>query len=142
MRDRFLEAGLDEAKTVPYDVLLSYPRAGVMNTVSLIDERGRINYTTAGRQPPLGSPEEFSEDIMHNFNAFSANGVVEVAPNWTIYVFPFINLIVLHLIIREMLSTSITVARRITSTCCQEELMSLAILPLFDWEQFFEVQRY
>lgn len=81
MRDRFLEAGLDEAKTVPYDVLLSYPRAGVMNTVSLIDERGRINYTTAGRQPPLGSPEEFSEDIMHNFNAFSANGVVEVAPN-------------------------------------------------------------
>ncbi|XP_046656100.1 N-acetylated-alpha-linked acidic dipeptidase 2-like [Daphnia pulicaria] len=77
MRDRFLEAGLDEAKTIPYDVLLSYPRVGVMNKVSLIDEQGRINYTTAGRQPPLGSPEEFSDDILHNFNAFSANGVVE-----------------------------------------------------------------
>lgn len=77
MRDRFLEAGLDEAKTVPYDVLLSYPLPGVMNKVSLIDDNGRINYTTAGRQPPLGSPEEYSEDIMHNFNAFSASGVVE-----------------------------------------------------------------
>lgn len=78
MRDRFLEAGLDEAKTIPYDVLLSYPQPGVMNTVSLIDDQGRINFTTAGRQLPLGSPEEFSEEILHNFNAFSASGVVEV----------------------------------------------------------------
>jgi hypothetical protein len=85
MRDRFLEAGLDEAKTIPYDVLLSYPRVGVMNKVSLIDEQGRINYTTAGRQPPLGSPEEFSDDILHNFNAFSANGVVEV-PNELLWI--------------------------------------------------------
>lgn len=49
-----------------------------MNTVALIDEHGRINFTTTGRQIPLSSPEEFSDEIMPNFNAFSASGVVEV----------------------------------------------------------------
>lgn len=74
--NRFLEGGLDEAKIVPYDVLLSYPVA--MNSVSLIDSRSRINYTTSGRQPPLGSLEESSENMMENFNAYSASGMVEV----------------------------------------------------------------
>lgn len=78
MRDRFVDAGLDEVKVVPYEVLLSYPKRGMVNTVSLIDNEGRINFTTAGRQPPLGSSEEFSEEVMHNFNAYSANGVAEV----------------------------------------------------------------
>lgn len=78
IRNRFLESGLDEAKIVPYDVLLSYPVAGALNTVSLVDSKGRINYTTSGRQPPLSSPEESSKDIMNNFNAYSASGIVEV----------------------------------------------------------------
>ena len=79
LRDRFLESGLDEAKTVPYEVLLSYPRSdGVVNTVSLIDDQGNVLFETAGRQTPLGSPEESSPEVQVNFNAYSGNGVVEV----------------------------------------------------------------
>ncbi len=78
VRDRFLEAGLDEAKTVPYEVLLSYPRPGVVNTVMLIDENENVNYTTLGQQPPLGIPQDSYNDVLWNFNAYSGNGVVEV----------------------------------------------------------------
>lgn len=81
VRDQFVAAGLDEVKLVPYDVLLSYPKPGVLNTVSLVDSKGSPTFTTLGRQQALGgaeSPEENSEDILSNFNAYSARGVVEV----------------------------------------------------------------
>ena len=79
LKDRFLESGLDEAKTVPYEVLLSYPRSdGVVNTVSLIDDQGNVRFETAGRQTPLGSPEESSPEVQVNFNAYSGNGIKEV----------------------------------------------------------------
>lgn len=77
VRDRFLESGLDEAHTVPYDVLLSYPRHGVVNTVQLIDEKNQANFTTAGRQPPLGTPQDSYDKVLMNFNAYSGNGIVE-----------------------------------------------------------------
>lgn len=79
MRDRFLESGLDEAKTVPYDVLLSYPPSSDQepNRVFLIDDRNQIRFSTAGRQPRLESHKD-NTNIPHNFNAYSANGVVEV----------------------------------------------------------------
>lgn len=35
VRDRFLEAGLDETKIVPYEVLLSYPKKESPNKVCL-----------------------------------------------------------------------------------------------------------
>ena len=79
VRDRFLEAGLDEAKTVHYDVLLSYPRPGVINTVELIDEMNQVNFTTLGRQPALGTPQDSYDKVLVNFNAYSGNGVAEVS---------------------------------------------------------------
>lgn len=78
IKDHFIDAGLDEVKTVPYNVLLSYPTPGVPNVVSLIDNQGKLRFKTLGRQPALGSPEEMSEHIMLNFNAYSASGVAEV----------------------------------------------------------------
>lgn len=78
VKDRFIEAGFDEAKTVPYNVLLSYPQAGVINTVSLIDANNEVNFTTLGVQPQLGKPEESHEKILPNYNAYSAKGVIEV----------------------------------------------------------------
>lgn len=77
IRDRFLAAGMDEAKTVSYEVLLSYPKDGVLNLISLIDDQGRANFTTEGKQPALGAPEESSSDVLVNFNAYSYPGVVE-----------------------------------------------------------------
>jgi hypothetical protein len=59
---------------------LSYPRSdGVVNTVSLIDGQGKVQFETAGRQQPLGSLEEFSDEVQLNFNAYSGTGVVEVS---------------------------------------------------------------
>jgi len=79
LRDRFIESGLDEAKTASYEVLLSYPRSdGVVNRVSLIDDVGNVQFETVGRQTPLGSAEESSDEVQVNFNAYSGNGVVEV----------------------------------------------------------------
>lgn len=79
VRDRFLEAGLDEAETVPYDVLLSYPRPGVINTVQLIDDKNQVNFTTAGLQPTLGTPQNSSDKVFANFNAYSGKGVAQVS---------------------------------------------------------------
>ena len=78
VRDRFLKAGLDEVQTVPYDVLLSYPRPGVLNTVELIDEMDRVNFTTLGRQPALGTPQESYDKVLMNFNAYSGKGTAKV----------------------------------------------------------------
>lgn len=50
----------------------------MVNRVSLIDGQGNVQFETVGRQTPLGSPEEFSEEVQVNFNAYSGNGVVEV----------------------------------------------------------------
>ncbi len=79
VRDSFLEAGLDEAETVPYDVLLSYPRPGVINTVELIDDKNQVNFTTAGRQPALGTPQNSYGEVLANFNAYSGKGVAQVS---------------------------------------------------------------
>lgn len=80
VRDKLIEAGLDHVKTVPYRVLLSYPSAekGVVNEVSLLDERGQVRFATVGKQPALGAPEESSDEVLPNYNAYSAGGVVQV----------------------------------------------------------------
>ena len=78
VRDRFIEGGLDEVQLVPYKVLLSYPDMSNPNQVWLLDSSGKVNFTTSGRQTPLFSSEEFSPLVQPNFNAYSANGTVEV----------------------------------------------------------------
>lgn len=77
LRDRFLEYGLDKAIVVPYHVLLSYPDMEKPNQVYLVDNKGQLNFTTNGRQTPLWSPEEFSNQVPPNFNAYSGTGTVE-----------------------------------------------------------------
>lgn len=77
VRDQFISYGL-QAKVISYEVLLSYPDAAVPNTVSLVDQNGVANFTTVGRQPPLAAPEESSSEVLFNFNAYAANGSVEV----------------------------------------------------------------
>ncbi len=79
VRDRFLAAGLDEAQTVPYDVLLSYPRPGIVNKVELIDDKNGVNFTTLGRQPALGTPQVSYDKVLTNFNAYSGNGIAVVS---------------------------------------------------------------
>ena len=99
VRDRFLEAGLDEAKTVPYEILLSYPSTEVVNQVSLLDNRGVVQFTTIGKQPAiLNNTEESSNDILFNFHGYSGHGVVEVVHYY--YAYQFYNL---HLSFKTLL---------------------------------------
>lgn len=81
VRDRFLQNGLDEARLVPYKVLLSYPDKDRPNQVFLIDSLGQVNYTTSGKQTPLLDAAEFSPLVPHNFNAYSPSGTVQVVLN-------------------------------------------------------------
>lgn len=71
---------MDEAQTVPYEVLLSYPSShGVVNQISLLDEQGKEQFVTVGKQPALGTAEEAYNEVLPNFNAYSVPGVVEVS---------------------------------------------------------------
>lgn len=85
IRDRFLAAGMDEAKTVSYEVLLSYPKDGVLNQISLIDDKGGVNFTTEGKQPALGAPEESSSEVLVNFNAYSYPGIIEACHHISLF---------------------------------------------------------
>ncbi|KAK4312970.1 hypothetical protein Pmani_015635 [Petrolisthes manimaculis] len=75
--DRWREQGWDQVHLVPYQVLLSYPKNDTPNLVSVLDESGVEMWTSQGWQDPLYAPEEFSSEILPNFNAFSAPGQVE-----------------------------------------------------------------
>lgn len=77
IRAKFLSFGLDRAFVVPYNVLLSYPNMTHPNKVHLLDGAGNANYSTSGRQTPLYAPEEASDQVAPNFNAYSATGTVE-----------------------------------------------------------------
>ena len=63
---------------VPYTVLLSYPDQDEPSKVTLLDQDGIANFTTSGRTTPIFSTEEFSPLVQPNFNAYSANGTVQV----------------------------------------------------------------
>lgn len=77
VREKFIEAGFDEATVVPYDVLLSYPDQEQPNKVYLLSEDGSVLFETKGTQTPIYAPEEGLPNIMPNFNAYSAQGEVE-----------------------------------------------------------------
>ncbi|CAG0916173.1 unnamed protein product, partial [Notodromas monacha] len=66
--------GLDSVKTIPYNVLLSYPRMDKPNKIHVIDSSGSEIYSTKGRQDPLWAEEESSPLVRPNFNAYSQPG--------------------------------------------------------------------
>lgn len=116
VRDRFVEGGLDEVQLVPYKVLLSYPDMSNPNQVSLLDSNGKVNFTTSGRQTPLFSSEEFSPLVQPNFNAYSANGTVEVKLNFYLYCFIDDIKINYTISLRGNSFTQIMVGKKILST--------------------------
>ena len=78
LKENFMTYGLDDAKVVPYEVLLSFPNMTVPNKVHLLDRNGAIIRSTSGLQTPLYSPEENSSFVAPNFNAYSGSGPAEV----------------------------------------------------------------
>uniref|UniRef100_A0A8C7AHY6 N-acetylated alpha-linked acidic dipeptidase 2 n=1 Tax=Neovison vison TaxID=452646 RepID=A0A8C7AHY6_NEOVI len=69
--------GLDSAKLVHYDVLLSYPNETNANYISIMDEHGIEIFNTSYLEPPPDGYENVT-NIVPPYNAFSAQGMPEV----------------------------------------------------------------
>ncbi|XP_039110157.1 N-acetylated-alpha-linked acidic dipeptidase 2 isoform X3 [Hyaena hyaena] len=68
--------GLDSAKLVHYDVLLSYPNETNANYISIMDEHGIEIFNTSYLEPPPHGYENVT-NIVPPYNAFSAQGMPE-----------------------------------------------------------------
>ncbi|KAF3823805.1 hypothetical protein GH733_007273 [Mirounga leonina] len=68
--------GLDSAKLVHYDVLLSYPNETNANYISIMDEHGIEIFNTSYLEPPPDGYENVT-NIVPPYNAFSAQGMPE-----------------------------------------------------------------
>uniref|UniRef100_A0A673T9T6 Aminopeptidase NAALADL1 n=1 Tax=Suricata suricatta TaxID=37032 RepID=A0A673T9T6_SURSU len=68
--------GLDSAKLVHYDVLLSYPNETNTNYISVMDEHGIEIFNTSYLEPPPQGYENVTNTIPP-YNAFSAQGTPE-----------------------------------------------------------------
>uniref|UniRef100_A0A8C4M5F2 N-acetylated-alpha-linked acidic dipeptidase 2 n=1 Tax=Equus asinus TaxID=9793 RepID=A0A8C4M5F2_EQUAS len=68
--------GLDSAKLVHYDVLLSYPNETNANYISVMDEHGVEIFKTSYPEPPPDGYENVT-NIVPPYNAFSAQGTPE-----------------------------------------------------------------
>jgi N-acetylated-alpha-linked acidic dipeptidase len=77
IKDRWEEAGLDDVKLTPYDVLLSYPEKSDPNFIELLDGRGQTLYRSPLTEAIL-TPGENQSDVVPPFNAYSAPGDIQV----------------------------------------------------------------
>ncbi|PNJ86320.1 NAALAD2 isoform 6 [Pongo abelii] len=68
--------GLDSAKLVHYDVLLSYPNETNANYISIVDEHETEIFKTSYLEPPPDGYENVT-NIVPAYNAFSAQGMPE-----------------------------------------------------------------
>nr|XP_012421898.1 PREDICTED: N-acetylated-alpha-linked acidic dipeptidase 2 isoform X2 [Odobenus rosmarus divergens] len=68
--------GLDSAKLVHYDVLLSYPNETNANYISIMDKHGIEIFNTSYLEPPPDGYENVT-NIVPPYNAFSAQGMPE-----------------------------------------------------------------
>uniref|UniRef100_A0A2K6EW65 Glutamate carboxypeptidase 2 n=1 Tax=Propithecus coquereli TaxID=379532 RepID=A0A2K6EW65_PROCO len=76
MQTQWKKFGLDSAKLVHYDVLLSYPNETNANYISIVDEHGIEIFNTSYIEP-LPDGYENVTNIVPPYNAFSAQGMPE-----------------------------------------------------------------
>ncbi|XP_071801954.1 N-acetylated-alpha-linked acidic dipeptidase 2-like [Asterias amurensis] len=75
IRDKWLEQGLDSAKLVPYDVLLSYPDENIPNKVSILNDGVEIFKNQ--EEEAILRPEDDHPNVVPPFNAYSYQGEPE-----------------------------------------------------------------
>ncbi|XP_072013141.1 putative N-acetylated-alpha-linked acidic dipeptidase [Amphiura filiformis] len=75
VRDKWLEQGLDSAKLVPYNVMLSYPNPDLPNKVSLLENGTEIFHSAL--EEKILRPEDDNPNIVPPFNAYSYQGEIE-----------------------------------------------------------------
>ncbi|XP_038076194.1 N-acetylated-alpha-linked acidic dipeptidase 2-like isoform X2 [Patiria miniata] len=75
IRDKWIEQGLDSAKLVPYDVLLSYPNDTIRNKVSILEDGNEIFHSRL--EEAVLRPGDDHPDVVPPFNAYSYQGEPE-----------------------------------------------------------------
>ncbi|XP_007446587.1 PREDICTED: N-acetylated-alpha-linked acidic dipeptidase 2 [Lipotes vexillifer] len=76
IQTQWKESGLDSAKLVHYDVLLSYPNETNASYISITDEHGNEIFNTSYHEPPPDAYENV-KNIVPPYNAFSPQGTPE-----------------------------------------------------------------
>ncbi|XP_059874098.1 N-acetylated-alpha-linked acidic dipeptidase 2 isoform X2 [Delphinus delphis] len=76
IQTQWKKSGLDSAKLVHYDVLLSYPNETNANYISITDEHGNEIFNTSYHEPPPDGYEDV-KNIVPPYNAFSPQGTPE-----------------------------------------------------------------
>ncbi|XP_059786581.1 N-acetylated-alpha-linked acidic dipeptidase 2 isoform X3 [Balaenoptera ricei] len=76
IQTQWKKSGLDSAKLVHYDVLLSYPNETNANYISITDEHGNEIFNTSDHEPPPDGYENV-KNIVPPYNAFSPQGTPE-----------------------------------------------------------------
>ncbi|XP_057408921.1 N-acetylated-alpha-linked acidic dipeptidase 2 isoform X3 [Balaenoptera acutorostrata] len=76
IQTQWKKSGLDSAKLVHYDVLLSYPNETNANYISITDEHGNEIFNTSYHEPPPDGYENV-KNIVPPYNAFSPQGTPE-----------------------------------------------------------------
>eukprot|EP00070_Physeter_catodon_P049951 XP_028356845.1 N-acetylated-alpha-linked acidic dipeptidase 2 isoform X2 [Physeter catodon] len=76
IQTQWKKSGLDSAKLVHYDVLLSYPNETNVNYISITDEHGNEVFNTSYHEPPPDGYENV-KNIVPPYNAFSPQGTPE-----------------------------------------------------------------
>ena len=77
LRQFWLDAGLDNAVTTPYNILLSYPDDTEPNILSVLDQNGDEIMASPAREANL-TTEDTRNDIPFPNLGYSGNGTVEV----------------------------------------------------------------
>ncbi|XP_076052374.1 putative N-acetylated-alpha-linked acidic dipeptidase [Oratosquilla oratoria] len=75
LRKLWIEQGLDQAFLQPYNVQLSHPDPERPNKVYLMDENGKVKFTSSILEEPLHG-HNYDESIPHGFLAFSPAGTI------------------------------------------------------------------
>ena len=76
LRDLWLVQGLDRTEVNSYDVLLSLPGKQRPSRVRILDEAGRVKFTSALQETPFEGEAEYGPDLTPSFSAYSASGEV------------------------------------------------------------------
>lgn len=79
IKDQWIEHGLSNVKLIPYEVFLSHPDADNPNMFHILDHEGNVTHSSNPHQPPVEATPPVGQESILSFNAFSANGTVQVS---------------------------------------------------------------
>ncbi|XP_042865752.1 N-acetylated-alpha-linked acidic dipeptidase 2-like [Penaeus japonicus] len=79
IKDQWTAHGLSDIKLMPYQVWLSHSDPENPNMFHILDGEGNVTYSSNPHQPPVEGTNQTGQESILSFNAFAANGTVQVS---------------------------------------------------------------